>query len=76
MFRLRKIRAEKHFATVIIEGPLIIINKGTIVVHEGTFYEVKDIIFHATTFEDKTRFADKEVEALSPELIVESFPLL
>jgi hypothetical protein len=79
MFKLRRLRADTHFAIVNYIGPLQI-EGGHIIEYQGIFYECKYVIVHAVDHVpyDSKAPAKTEEQMISelPELIVESFPLI
>lgn len=79
MFKLRKLRAEKHFAIVDYNGPFPI-ESGHIIEYMGVYYECKYVIVHTRDrkpYDPKAVAASpEEIELSLPELIVESFPLI
>lgn len=79
MFKLRKLRAEKHFAIVDYNGPFPV-ESGHIIEYMGVYYECKYVIIHARDHVPYNQQAEakrpEEIELSLPELIVESFPLI
>jgi len=79
MFKLRKLRADKHFAIVDFSGPFPIL-PGYIIEYMGVFYECKFVIIHTQdhiTYNNKAPvMIDEQIQETLPELIVESFPLI
>lgn len=77
MFKLRKLRADSHFAIIDITGPWEFAKKGAIITYNNEYYEVKNVILPVFDFVKGAQplTEDQQTERL-PTLIVESFPLI